>query len=171
MPKTNGLQLSKNLLKINPQQHILVMSAYDDSQDLIDFINIGVNGFIRKPFEENSFFTTIGKAVMEITHKGVYPLDQGYSWNTQLGSLYKDENSVKLSASERAILNVLIKNPSQVFSKEDLFNIITTYDLDKEFSYDSIRSIIKRLRQKTYGEIITNVYGQGYRIDQKGTTA
>jgi DNA-binding response OmpR family regulator len=169
MPKTSGLQLSKNILKIHENQHIIVMSAYDDSQDLIDFINVGVNGFIRKPFEENSFFTAIAKAVTEIAQQSTYTLAHGYSWSTKLNILYKDEQPIKLSSSECAILEVMVKNPLQVFSKEDIYNIITTYDLDKEFSYDSVRSIIKRLRSKTYNTIITNVYGQGYRIDQESS--
>ena len=49
MPKMNGRDMIKEIKSINPSQAIVVVSAYHDSNDLIDLIQIGITDFILKP--------------------------------------------------------------------------------------------------------------------------
>jgi len=49
MPKMNGRDMIKEIKSINPSQAIIVVSAYHDSNDLIDLIQIGITDFILKP--------------------------------------------------------------------------------------------------------------------------
>lgn len=51
MPKINGLQMSQKIKQINEEQIILVISAYSDSDKLVDFIKIGIDGYILKPVD------------------------------------------------------------------------------------------------------------------------
>jgi signal transduction histidine kinase len=54
MPKMDGISMIKEIIKINPEQSIIVISAYNDSDKLIDLIHQGVSNFMMKPmgFEE-----------------------------------------------------------------------------------------------------------------------
>lgn len=61
MPYMDGKQLIEHILTINPHQNIIVVSAYDDSTQLIDFINLGVDGFILKPFDDQKVHTGLFK--------------------------------------------------------------------------------------------------------------
>ncbi len=49
MPETDGLELSKLLLKENPEQRIIIISAHSDSEKLISLINARVSSFVLKP--------------------------------------------------------------------------------------------------------------------------
>lgn len=49
MPYMDGMELTTNIRDMKKSQHIIVISAYSDSEKLIELINIGVDGFILKP--------------------------------------------------------------------------------------------------------------------------
>ncbi|MEA2100910.1 MAG: response regulator [Campylobacterota bacterium] len=51
MPKKNGMEMIKDIISIHKNQAIVVISAYDDSDKLIEMINRGVASFILKPIK------------------------------------------------------------------------------------------------------------------------
>lgn len=59
MPEMDGIELSKIVKEKNPRQAIIVMSAYEESKYFIDLINLGIDGFILKPYELDTFLKTI----------------------------------------------------------------------------------------------------------------
>lgn len=54
MPHLDGLELSKKIKSIDEKQKIVVTSAHNDSEKLIDFINLGINKFIKKHINLNN---------------------------------------------------------------------------------------------------------------------
>jgi len=62
MPNKNGISLCKDIFSINSSQIIIIISAHNDSEYLINLINLGINHFIQKPLELNNalkvFYTT-----------------------------------------------------------------------------------------------------------------
>jgi len=49
MPVMGGLELIRHIKKDNPFQKIIVLSAYGDMKNLLEAINLGVDGYIVKP--------------------------------------------------------------------------------------------------------------------------
>ena len=71
MPNMNGLELSKKIKKLNPQQEIIVTSAYNDSEQLIEFINLHVRQFMLKPVEINNMLLTLYTVAKSIVNAKV----------------------------------------------------------------------------------------------------
>lgn len=166
MPIMDGLEFSKKILKNNSEQIIVVTSAHDESKYLIEFINIQIKRFIKKPFTlstiVNTFYDLI-KTSAQIDHK-VY-IGENYYWDKELKKLFNDQSiEVKLSHNETVILDLMVNNPFQIFSNTDLFYTLESENLYNEISEDTIKSAIKRLRKKLPESSIENIYGQGYRI-------
>jgi DNA-binding response OmpR family regulator len=67
MPIMNGIELAKKL-KLKSEVHIIILSAIDDTQQLIDLINVGVDKFINKPFE----FQSLAQAMINILENQSY---------------------------------------------------------------------------------------------------
>jgi diguanylate cyclase (GGDEF)-like protein len=61
MPKLDGIEMSENIKESNPNQAIIVTSAHNDSEILIDLIDIGIDGFTIKPFDTDKLIKTIYK--------------------------------------------------------------------------------------------------------------
>jgi len=59
MPTMDGVSLVKNIKKLNPQQSIIIISAYNDPQYLLDFINLNIRQFITKPIKIDNILETL----------------------------------------------------------------------------------------------------------------
>ena len=72
----------------------------------------------------------------------------------------------QLTAREFDLLELLMKNPNRVYSREQLLNLVWGYEYTGE--YRTVDVHIRTLRQKlgACGEIIETVRGVGYRIGE-----
>jgi DNA-binding response OmpR family regulator len=167
MPKVDGLALVKKILEQNKEQKIIVTSAYGEKDNLIAFINLGVSKFIQKPFTMDDIvdlLLEVVESLVENVDKNHFILGKNLSWNKFSKELIYEGKNIKLSHNETLILNALISNPNKIFSQFELFDLIVNNGGEKDFSQDSLKSIIKRLRQKVPYETIQNIYAQGYKL-------
>ena len=67
MPKMNGLEMAKKIKKINPNQNILIISAYTEVSYFVDSIKIGIDGYIIKPIDYDQMNLILYKIVYKIT--------------------------------------------------------------------------------------------------------
>lgn len=164
MPKMNGIEFSKAILKVNPHQKIIITSAYDDKEYLIELINIGVEGFFQKPIEMENMFNVFTKVCSSMLGESQFDLGSNYSFNNTTKSLYNENQAVDLTLHEQKLLDLFCQHPEQYFSPIDIFNHIYYDQIEKEFSSDSVKSLIKRLRKKIPENLIKNSQGLGYCI-------
>ena len=69
MPKMDGIELTTKIREINQFQNIIIISAYNETADLLKYINLNIRQFIQKPidFEKilESLYTTAKSIVNE----------------------------------------------------------------------------------------------------------
>jgi len=63
MPVMNGVKMAREIRSENDKQIIIIISAHDEAQYLLDCINVGVDYFILKPLDIEQFMTIIDKAI------------------------------------------------------------------------------------------------------------
>lgn len=63
MPKMNGLQMSEEILKIDPGVPIVLTTAYSDSKYLIKAIELGIDKYIIKPINMLEILTIVQKSL------------------------------------------------------------------------------------------------------------
>ena len=51
MPNMDGLDMCKYIFIINPKQHVLTISAHNDTDKLEKLIDLGVSQYMQKPIE------------------------------------------------------------------------------------------------------------------------
>ncbi len=67
MPKLNGIEMSQQIMKHNPLQAIIITTAHNEPEYILDAIRIGVNGFISKPLKSEDFLKTLYKVSQSIS--------------------------------------------------------------------------------------------------------
>lgn len=72
MPKMNGVVLSREIKTLNSQQQIIVLSAHQEINYLIELIDIGINQFVSKPFEQSELLYRLLKVCENIFYKEEY---------------------------------------------------------------------------------------------------
>lgn len=66
MPEMNGLEMAKIIKKDNPEQAIVFLTAFDDTNYLIDSIDMCIDGYILKPFtidQVSEVFFRVSKSI------------------------------------------------------------------------------------------------------------
>jgi len=70
MPKMDGIEMSKMIKQINPDQSIIILSAIVDISIIKEAIDIGIDSFINKPMEDiEILFAKIEKIVKQIEYE------------------------------------------------------------------------------------------------------
>ncbi len=69
MPKKDGRYFIKHIKELDEDQSIAVTSAYNDSNRLMELIELGISCFLLKPVTSHNFFKTIYSQVKRINYK------------------------------------------------------------------------------------------------------
>jgi len=69
MPNMGGMVLAKKIKHINPDTKIIIMSAFDDKNLLLQGIEIGIFRFLTKPVEINELAEALLEAITAIKHE------------------------------------------------------------------------------------------------------
>ncbi|MFT7823319.1 MAG: HD domain-containing phosphohydrolase [Sulfurimonas sp.] len=67
MPCMNGLEMAAEMKVLVPDQEIIIISAYTDSEYFMDAIRLGINGYIIKPVNYEQINMTLYKSVQNLT--------------------------------------------------------------------------------------------------------
>ena len=63
MPKCSGIEALKEIIKLDAKARIIVITAIDQRDALMDAIKSGAKDFIVKPFDEERVISAISKAL------------------------------------------------------------------------------------------------------------
>jgi len=69
MPQMDGITFIKKVLEINPNQHIIIMTAHNTNENLRVSIDFQVDGFLLKPVEKEKLFRLLSKVCYFIIHE------------------------------------------------------------------------------------------------------
>jgi two-component system chemotaxis response regulator CheY len=64
MPIMDGMEASKNIKTINPKANIIMLSAMGDEEIREEAKNLGIDIFLKKPFNDYMIISAISKVVV-----------------------------------------------------------------------------------------------------------
>jgi DNA-binding response OmpR family regulator len=159
MPIMSGLEMAKEIKKIDANTPIIILSAYSETEKFLDAIDVGVVKYFIKPFDLDELLEYI-LSLESMLESKLIALEEGFAFNRVTTSLYKDSKFVALTKKEKLFMQLLLKNREMV---DDAIIKETLWE-DEEVSDERVRTFIKRLRVKTSKNLIKNITGQGYAI-------
>ena len=163
MPRMSGLEMAQELRKINPDIHIIVLSAFSEKEKLLSAIDIGINKYFLKPFDTDELLDYIQSITPKLSDR-LIKLDDGFVFNKSTNSLYKKDRFVPLTKNEMKFLSLLLDNQESVIDD----TLIKKNLWEEDVSDERVRTFIRRLRAKTSKKLIKNVKGVGYQLAFNG---
>jgi CheY-like chemotaxis protein len=104
MPKMDGIELSKKIKALAPETEILIMSAYDDKDYLLESIKLKVSSFIKKPVALPELFEALQEVLETLRKRKEETLvhqRQEFVFNNQSSMvLMMNENGLELANEE-----------------------------------------------------------------------
>ena len=162
MPRRTGLEMAREIRKVDENIPIIILSAFSESDKFLDAIDIGVVKYFIKPFDPDELLDYIESVGKKIGSRLVQ-LSDSYSFNLTTKNLYKNSRYVSLSKNESKFMQLLLEN-----SEDD--NIVDEEMIKKSIwenekvSSERLRTFIRRVRAKTSKDLVLNIKGQGYQI-------
>lgn len=168
MPHINGLELAQRIRETDKTTKIIMLTAYADQEKLLLATELHLTKYLQKPVKRNDFKETLQKAVDELEaerqNNDLLLLDEAYTWNRSINSLFHKGKEISLTKSERLILELLASNQKAIYAPEDIAAFFYRKKSQKPLTEDGMKGIIKRLRKKLPETCIDNIFGVGYRF-------
>ena len=158
-----------SLIRKKGNTPVIVLTAKGELEDKVGLLSKGADDYITKPFEIKEVVVRVQVQLRRmnkteerdiLSHKEMQ-LDRK-NFQVKIG----EEVLPKITKQEFSILELLLKHPKQVFSKEEIFEYAweeiymgETKTLDVHIS--NIRKKIKVITQEEY---IETIWGIGYRL-------
>jgi two-component system OmpR family response regulator len=170
MPEFDGLEVCLEIRKTS-QLPILFLSSRDDEIDRILGLEIGGDDYVTKPFSPRELVARI-KAILKRSHPVTNSAEYQQNFHHGLLTLQTEQHlavwngiTVKLSATEFAIVHHFIRHPERVFTREVIMNSIYQNIYVSDRTIDShIRHIRQKFTEAGCVELIETVHGIGYKL-------
>lgn len=166
LPLKTGEEVLKEVRKIK-NTPVIIISAKAEVYNRIELLKIGADDYITKPFDIDEVMLRI-QAVLrrtEVRQTSLLSL-RDIKLDTDSKRVYVKDNEIICTATEYAILEVMLKNPKIIFSKRRLYESISgdEYLNDDNTMNVHISNLRKKISKFTPEKYIETVYGMGYRL-------
>ncbi|MBS7007690.1 response regulator transcription factor [Anaerostipes sp.] len=178
MPGMDGLSAT---MKIRESKNIpiIILSAKTEESDKILGLSMGADDYVSKPFRPDELVARVKSQLRRYLQLGSKTGAEKEEKNQlTLGGLvldldgkciYVDGESVKVTATEFKILNLLMKHPGRVFSAEEIYERVW-----EEAAYATENTVmvhIRRIREKIEidpknPKYLKVVWGIGYKMEK-----
>ena len=169
MPKMTGLEACMQIREFSNVPIIMLTAKGEDMDKLIGFEQ-GTDDYLTKPFNilelKARIRALLRRSTPAETKEECTRITCGdITLDTSERNAYKNGKAVELTAREFDLMELLMKNPGHVYSRENLLDIIWGYEYQGEIRTVDVH--VRRLREKlervpAQPEYIMTKWGVGY---------
>ncbi len=165
LPGLDGFSIARRLRESRNRTPILMLTARDADQDVINGLNLGADDYLTKPFS----FEILLARIRAVGRRGPIP----QSVILQVGDLKLDETTrevtrgkrrINLTRTEYSLLLLLLRNGGRVVTRDSIIDKVWGYDA--EIESNTLDAFVRLVRTKldAGGEpkLLHTVRGVGY---------
>ena len=148
MPEVDGLEACMRIREFSNVPIIMLTAKSEDADKLMGFES-GADDYLTKPFnilELKARVRALLRRSGMLQDKGMLLTVGGITLNTQERVAVRDGETVDLTAKEYDLIELLMRNPRRVYSRENLMNVVWGYTYAGD--YRTVDVHIRRLREK-----------------------
>ena len=168
MPNVDGFEVCRRLRASGNRTPVLIVTARDSEEDTIRGLDLGADDYLVKPFGLGELLARV-RALLRRTR----PVGEdaplwfaGLSLDRQTREASRGGRRLELTRTEYALLDLFLRNPRQVLTRELIMERVWNYDFGPRSN--PLEVYISYLRRKTEagGEprLIHTVRGVGYAL-------
>ena len=165
LPGLDGLEVCKRL-RAAGDVAILMLTAKDDIRDRVAGLDAGADDYLVKPFSIDELIARV-RALLRRTTTSAQPEVLRFAdlaLDTGTHRAYRNGRAIDLTAKEYDLLELFMRNPGQVLTRDVIFDRVWRYDFGGESNI--IEVYVRYLRQKTEHDkesrLIYTMRGVGY---------
>jgi DNA-binding response OmpR family regulator len=176
LPGLGGLEVTRRL-RANGALPIIMLTARGEETDRVVGLELGADDYVTKPFSARELVARV-KAVLRRSHSAAASPEPASSGVLAVGGLRLDPAArsvtiegqpINLTVREFDLLQFLMQNPGQVFTREQLLDNVWGYTFASDMGTVTVH--IRRLREKIEPDpakpvFLQTIWGVGYKLER-----
>jgi two-component system response regulator MprA len=165
LPGMDGLEVCRRLRTAHSSLPILILTARDSVSDRVQGLDAGSDDYMVKPFALAELLARV-RALLRRAGPGEPEVLQFADLKLDTGTrqVYRAETRIELTSKEFDLLELFLRHPKQVLTRETIYDRVWGYDFGGESNI--IEVYIRYLRQKLEADnrsrLLFTVRGVGY---------
>ncbi|MBV7389052.1 response regulator transcription factor [Enterococcus alishanensis] len=166
LPKTDGITVARRIRK-QSEVPIIMMTARDQTTDIVQGLDTGLDDYLTKPFEIEELFArirVIERRVEKQKQVEQHLIYHGITMDVAKHQVLLNEQIIDLTPKEFGILYELMKEPEAVKTRDELLNEVWGYDYFGQTNVVDvyIRTLRNKLKAVDDENYLQTVRGVGY---------
>jgi len=164
LPGMSGLEVVQQL-RVRCTMPILMLTANDALDDRVQGLDAGADDYMTKPFELDELLARV-RALLRRTKSERTPLLSfaDLTMDLQTREVRRTDRLISLTAKEFDLLELFLRNPRQVLTRDVIFDRVWRYDFGGTSNVLDVyvRYLRQKLEENGEPRLIQTVRGVGY---------
>ncbi len=165
LPDISGIDICHNVRSLGNNIPILMLTVKKDVSDRVKGLNSGADDYLTKPFSFDELLARIRALLRRSGHISERKILQSgnIKLNTETHEVHLAERLINLTPTEFSLLELFMRHPHKVFTRETLLNRVLGYNYDGGTNIIDVH--ISHLRKKledSKANLIRTIHSVGY---------
>jgi two-component system OmpR family response regulator len=166
LPRMDGFTVARRLRQSRNQTPVLMLTARDGAHDIVRGLDAGADDYLAKPFS----FDVLLARLRAVSRRGAIPRPvylevADVKLDPATRRVTRGREVLNLTPREYSLLELLLRNPGRVVSRETILDSVWGYDCD--VNENTLEAFVRLLRLKVdrrEPKLIQTVRGVGYTL-------
>lgn len=165
IPKIDGLSILQQVHAMGNNVLVLMISENNSLDSKLECFNLGADDYLVKPFDLEELIARVHALVRRTMQQGAKTLNVGpVEINRHKREVRLEGKIIELTTKEFDFIYYLISNKNIVVSRQQILDNVWEYDYEMNSNLIDvyIKSLRKKIAEKTNYKLIQTVRGVGY---------
>jgi DNA-binding response OmpR family regulator len=170
LPSLNGFDVLKNLRHFKNETPVIILSALNDTENVIKGLDMGAMDYLKKPFDLAELFARVRNARrMTMVQHSLRLQVEDMIVDMLAREVVRNGTSIILSNREFALLECLITNANRVLTKSQILEKVwdINYDPGSNIVEVHLYQLRKKIDKGYDPQLIHTIVGRGYVLKGK----
>lgn len=171
LPVMDGIQVCKLIRQQKQTVPVIMLTALDSTENIVNGLDSGADDYLVKPFKIAELAarlrTLLRRKSGELQPKNIFTISD-LELNTESKIAYRNQEPLKLTATEYRLLEYFVKNQKKVLSRIQILESV--WDIDFNMGTNVVDVYVNYLRRKLEkgggSKLIHTVFGMGYMMKE-----
>lgn len=128
LPRMNGFEVCRLLREEGFESPIIMLTAKDQEQDIVQGLNLGADDYVTKPFGIKELLARVHAFLRrkELDQPDARQVGD-FELSVKDRKLYREGREVPLTPKEAGVLELLTRRPGRVVTRETLLDVVWGY--------------------------------------------